>query len=179
MRTFLLLILGFLFLTGCGGTRSANPSQASVTTVYIVRHGEKDPTPNLPDPTLTPAGEQRAVALRELLESRPITAIFTTDTRRTRSTVAPLATALRLPPIVYSARNQRGLAEQIRQEYAGKTVVVVGHSNTILPLLDELQVTRPFQEIADSEYDYLFEVKLPRTGAPGTVAVQHYGAGAK
>ncbi|MBC6609633.1 histidine phosphatase family protein [Hymenobacter sp. BT507] len=179
MRTILLLFFSLLLLAGCGGTHSANPGMASVTTVYIVRHAEKDPTPNLPDPALTPAGEQRAVDLRELLEHRPITAIFTTDTRRTRGTVAPLATALRLPPIVYSARNQRGLAEQIRQEYAGKTVVVVGHSNTLLPLLDELQVTRPFQEIADNEYDYLFEVKLPRAGGPGTVAVRHYGAGAK
>lgn len=179
MRPILLLFFSFLLLTGCGGTRSANPGTMAFTTVYLVRHAEKDPTPNLTDPALTPAGEQRALALRETLEHRSIAAIFTTDTRRTRSTAAPLATALRLPPIVYKPSNQRGLAEQIREEYAGKTVVVVGHSNTLLPLLDELNVPRPVAEIGDSEYSYLFEVKLPRASGPGTATVRHYGAVAK
>jgi len=179
MRAILLCVLSILLLAGCGGTRSANPGISAFTTVYLVRHAEKDPTPNLTDPALTPAGEQRAVKLRELLERRPIAAIFTTDTRRTRSTAAPLATALRLPPIVYNPRNQRGLAEQIREEYAGKTVVVVGHSNTLLPLLDELNVPRPVAEIGDNEYGYLFEVKLPRAGGPGTAKARHYGAAAK
>lgn len=179
MRYYLLLLSFVVLLTGCGGTRSANPGTAPGTIVYLVRHGEKDPTPDLADPSLTPAGEKRAVALRNTLDQRQIAAIFTTNTRRTRATVAPLATAVQLPPSVYDARRQRGLAEQIRREYMGKTVVVVGHSNTLLPLLDELGAPRPVAEIADDEYDYLFEVHLPRDQRPPTVTVRYYGTASR
>jgi broad specificity phosphatase PhoE len=66
------------------------------------------------------------------------------------------------------------LAERIRKEYAGKTVVVVGHSNTILPLIEELGGTPPVEEIAENEYDYLFTVRLSE-GAMPTVDVRGYG----
>lgn len=175
MRSILLLLLSCWLLTSCGNSRSANPGTAPFTTVYVVRHAEKDPTPGLQDPPLTPAGEKRAVALRETLEKRRIVAIFTTNTARTRATIAPLATALKLPPIVYDAKKQQGVADQIKDEYRGKAVVVVGHSNTVLPLLEALGATPPVGQINDDEYSYLFEVKLPvGSGAP-TVTTRHYG----
>jgi len=174
MRAILLLSLSLFLLTNCGGSRSANPGTAAFTTVYIVRHAEKQSTPG--DPDLTPAGEKRAVALRETLEKRNIAAIFTTNTRRTRATIAPLATALKLPPIVYDAGKQLGIAEQIRDEYKGKTVVVVGHSNTVLPLMQELGAALPVAQIGDNEYSYLFVVKLPLNGGTPTATAGHYGA---
>ena len=164
-----------LLLLSCGGTRSANPGTAAFTTVYLVRHAEKDLTPGAADPDLTAAGRRRAETLRERLEADNIAAIFTTDTRRTRATIAPLATALQLPPVVYEADKHRSLATQIRKEYRGKTVVVVGHSNTLLPLLQELGATPPVAQIADDEYGYLFEVQLPLSGSPPTVTARHYG----
>ena len=172
---FLLFLVATCLLLGCGGTRSANPGTAAFTTVYLVRHAEKDLTPGAPDPDLTPAGRQRAETLRERLETDTIAAIFTTDTRRTRATIAPLATALQLPPVVYDADKHRSLAAQIRKEYRGKTVVVVGHSNTLLPLLQELGATPPVARIGDDEYGYLFEVRIPLSGRPPTVTMRHYG----
>ena len=170
-----LLFLVATCLLSCGGTRSANPGTAAFTTVYLVRHAEKDLTPGAPDPDLTAAGRQRAETLRERLEADNVAAIFTTDTRRTRATIAPLATALQLPPVVYDADKQRSLAAQICKEYRGKTVVVVGHSNTLLPLLRELGAAPPVAQIADDAYSYLFVVKLPARGGAATCAVQRYG----
>ncbi|GAA4007180.1 phosphoglycerate mutase family protein [Hymenobacter fastidiosus] len=150
-------------------------SRPKATTVYIVRHAEKDLTPGLPDPALTPAGEQRARALQKKLRRRPVAAIFTTDTKRTRTTVAPLAATLNLTPRVYDARQLPALAARIRTEYAGKTVVVIGHSNTILETAEALGAPRPVPTVADAEYSYLLEVKLAPTGT-ATAKARQYGA---
>jgi hypothetical protein len=56
----------------------------------------------------------------------------------------------------------------------GKTVVVVGHSNTLLPLIESLGGTPPVEKIADNEFDFLFTVRIVE-GALPTVAVQGYG----
>jgi broad specificity phosphatase PhoE len=148
-----------------------------VTTIYLVRHGEKDLTPGLADPPLTPAGEARAQLLAKRLARRHPAALFTTDTRRTRATLAPLAQATHLTPLVYNAQDANELAIRLYKEYAGRTVVVVGHSNTLLPLLTALGITAPMKEIKDEEFDYLFKVEL-RPGQPARLVVSRYGAAA-
>jgi probable phosphoglycerate mutase len=170
---YLLVVLVVSWLSGCA---TSKPTAAAVTTVYVVRHAEKDPTPGLPDPALTPAGQQRALDLREKLGKEPIVAIFTTNTTRTRTTVAPLAETLRLTPQVYDAKQQGALAERIRAEYAGKKVLVVGHSNTILEMAEALGAARPVATVQDNEFGYLLEVRLPAAGA-ATATARQYGAG--
>jgi hypothetical protein len=54
-------------------------------------------------------------------------------------------------------------------------VVVVGHSNTLLPLLKALGVTESVAEIKDEEYDHLFKVEL-RQGKPAVLKASRYGA---
>ena len=153
-------------------TAAARPPR---TTIYLVRHGEKDLTPGLADPPLTPAGEARAQLLAKQLAKRHPAALFTTDTRRTRATLAPLAQATGLTPEVYRAQEPAVLASHLRQDYAGKTVVVVGHSNTLLPLLTALGVAPLPGEIRDEEYNYLFKVTL-REGQPARLIMSRYGA---
>jgi len=153
-------------------TAAARPPR---TTIYLVRHGEKDLTPGLADPPLTPSGEARAQLLAKQLAKRHPAALFTTDTRRTRATLAPLAQATGLVPEVYRAQEPATLASHLRQDYAGKTVVVVGHSNTLLPLLTALGVAPLPGEIRDEEYNYLFKVTL-REGQPARLIMSRYGA---
>ena len=146
----------------------------SVTTVYLVRHAEKDSTSNPADPALSAVGRVRAQALSRLLARRHPAALFTTNTARTRATLVPLAAATKLEPQVYDAKETTALAVRLRKEYAGKAVVVVGHSNTLLPLIESLGGTPPVEEIGDNEYDYLFTVRIS-DGALPTVGVQGYG----
>ena len=176
-----LLLAGLAVLLG----HSAAPAQGtarpakvrhSMTTVYLVRHAEKDSTSNPADPTLSAAGQVRAQALRQLLVRRHPVALFTTDTKRTRLTLAPLAEAVKLVPQVYNPKEANVLASRIRQEYAGQTVVIVGHSNTLLPCIAALGGTSPVKEIGDKEYEYLFTVRIPDDSTPPTVAVRSYGA---
>jgi hypothetical protein len=146
-----------------------------VTTIYIVRHAEKDSTSNPADPTLSAVGQVRAQALRQTLERRHPAALFTTNTTRTRSTLAPLAEATKLEPQVYDPRRGRDLADLVLKNYAGKSVVVVGHSNTVLSLIDDFGAVPPLDAIADNEYDYLFTVRVA-DGLSPTVEMRGYGA---
>ncbi|NML64194.1 histidine phosphatase family protein [Hymenobacter sp. RP-2-7] len=171
MKNWLLsLALGLLPLIALAAALPAAPP----TVVYLVRHGEKDITPGLADPLLTTAGEARAQALADRLTRERPAALFTTDTRRTRATLAPLAQALHLTPLTYSAKEPAALATRIGQEYAGQTVVVVGHSNTLLPLLAALGVREAVADIPDDEYSNLYKVTL-RDGKPAKLEVSHYG----
>ena len=172
MKLTLLSFLLSLLLAALAHPAVAGPP---VTTIYLVRHAEKDPTPSAADPLLTPAGEARAQALRKKLAGKHPAALFTTDTRRTRATLAPLSVATGLTPLVYDAKKPDALAIRIYKEYAGRTVVVVGHSNTLLPLLEALGVKATMQEIKEEEFNYLFKVEL-REGQPAKLKVSKYGA---
>lgn len=171
MKTKLLPLVLTLLLLTAWRTALAGPP----TTIYLVRHAEKDLTPGLADPPLTPAGEARAQQLGRLLARRHPAALFTTDTHRTRATLAPLAQATGRPLEVYDAKDQAALAARLRRDFGGKTVVVVGHSNTLLPLLAALGVAPLPSEIRDEEYNYLFKVKL-RQGQPARLVMSRYGA---
>ena len=150
-------------------------SKPVVTTVYIVRHAEKDSTSNPADPTLSALGQVRAQALRQLLVRRQPAALFTTNTTRARATLAPLSEALKVEPQEYDPRRGRDLADRILKEYRGKTVVIVGHSNTVLSLIDDFGLVPPVDEIGENDYEYLFTVRLAEGTMP-TVDMRGYGA---
>ena len=177
---WLVPLLALLIWGGCGsaGLQRHN-ARVFDTTVFIVRHAEKDPTPGLANPLLTAAGQQRAVGLRDLLgQNIMLSAIFSTNTARTQATAQPLADQLKLPIQPYDARQLAVLAARIRREYRGRTVLVVGHSNTILETVEALGAARPVPVIGDNDYDYLLEVTIPRDSTWATTAVaHHYGSG--
>lgn len=167
-----------VFATSAAAQAPANSKTKSkplVTTIYLVRHAEKDTTISPTDPPLSAIGQVRALALRQtLLRHQPV-ALFTTDTKRTRATLAPLAEALKLEPQTYDPRRGRDLTDLITKDYAGKTVVIVGHSNNVLSLIDDFGAMLPVDEIYDYEYDYLFTVRLTE-GVQPTVDMRGYGA---
>ena len=154
------------------------PAAAQVTTVYLVRHAEKDVEP-AGDPALSAAGMARAQALADLLGEAGVSGVFVTEYARTRQTAQPLADRMGVTPEVVPAR--AGLREQaqaigqlVHGQYAGKTVLVVGHSNTI-PIIVSALSGRPTDEICDGTYATLFVVTL-REGAAPVVERRSYGA---
>lgn len=168
------LILGTAFGPKAGQRYTSAPD----TVVYIVRHAEKDLTPNLPDPALTPVGQARALALRKRLASRPrIRGVFSTNTGRTRATAQPLAERYGLPIENYDAKQLPALAERIKRDFRGQAVLIVGHSNTILETVEAFGAARPVASIGDDAYDYLLKVTIPGSAAgPATAVAEHYGA---
>jgi broad specificity phosphatase PhoE len=137
------------------GLAAAEPS-----AIYLVRHAEKTAGE---DPELTPRGVARAHAIAAILHRAGITAIFSTPTVRTRQTAAPLAQLTGLTVQMYEPGAPKALVENVRSLTGA--VVVVGHSNT-LPELVRLFGGAPGAEIADDEFDRLYQL-LP--GADGRV----------
>jgi phosphohistidine phosphatase SixA len=180
-RRRFLATLGLASLTAaaCGPSCSCDAPvpEAGTVVVYIVRHAEKQPIPeDAPEaerknPPLSQAGQLRALGLVEDIPVREIEAVYVTDTKRCRDTASAVLAVKGLGPIIYPAKDVLGLAERIRKR-RGQSVLVVGHSNTIPPLIAELGVETPVL-IPESQYGDLWVVTL--TGNEATLETRRYG----
>ncbi len=128
------------------------------------------------NPRLTEAGTERAKELARVLRSVRLTAVLTSEFERTVETARPTAEAKNLEIKRHRAREVAGLARRILKEFAGKTLLLVGHSDTIPVLLSQLGVDRAeVPKISRDEYDNLFVLFI---GKGGEVTLQRlrYGA---
>src|SRR5438045_946173 len=82
------------------------------STVFIVRHAEKADASK--DTDLSDAGRARAEALAKLLKDANITAIYTTEFKRTQQTAAPLAKDLGLTVTTLPADDSTALTAKVR-----------------------------------------------------------------
>ncbi len=129
--------------------------------VWIVRHAEKDLSdPKAQDPDLTPEGYQRAEALMKALKGQRIDSIFSTDYKRTKLTGFPLADRIGISIKTYDAAKAGLLVKSLKENATGKNIVIVGHSNTILELIEAFGAKRPIPTVTDDEYDYLFSLTI-------------------
>jgi broad specificity phosphatase PhoE len=134
---------------------------AAQQAVFVVRHGERADTAGgaapmmANDPDLSEAGKARAQSLASALKDAGITAIYTTEYKRTRQTAEPLAKALGLDVTVVPARDMSGLIEKVQG--ATGNVLVIGHSNSVGDVIAKLGAVEPVK-LEDSDYDKLFIV---------------------
>ena len=146
--------------------------------VWIVRHAEKDiSNPAERDPDLTQEGYKRAEALMKTLKSKKIDSIFSTDYKRTKLTGFPLADRIGIAIQTYDPTKATALISSLKNNAADKSVLIIGHSDTILELIEVLGVKRPVEAIADDEYDYLFSLTVK--GDKVDVKTDKYGAKSK
>ena len=180
-RTAAALLAVALAATGADAQRRQHRTAAPpATTVILVRHAEKQ-TGNMldQDPDLTPAGYRRAADLYRVLKGRHVDAIITTQLERTRETAQPTADSLHLIPVqVHVGRhpqeNADSVARLIRTRYAGKTVLVVGHTTTVNRVIAALGGPR-LGDLCESAYSGLFTLVIPVNGTP-RLEHTHYGA---
>ncbi len=141
-------------------------AQGKPTVVIIVRHADKATTP-ANDPPLTPTGVERAAALAELLKDANVGAVMHTPTTRTRETARPTAERFGLTPEIIPTGPLPVVANAVREmvlRHQGQTILVVGHSNTVMPWIAALGgPTRP--DLCDHQYDGLYTVILDGTAA--------------
>lgn len=139
-------------------------SAASTTTVFVMRHAEKAAVPG-DDPPLSPVGENRALALAEHFGRAPpglgLDCIIVSEFKRTQDTVRPLANRLGIPVIVVPAKEGATAADRALREYRGGRVLIVGHSNTVPELVEELS-GREVPEMSEAEYGVVYVVAAPR-----------------
>jgi phosphohistidine phosphatase SixA len=144
-------------------TKAQKPIFKAGTTIYLVRHAEKDTGNN---PPLTQAGFKRAGDLMRYLQSKGVSKIYSTKYKRTNQTADSLKIAQNLTAINYEADTLgNDLVEKIKANGdEGKTILVVGHSNTVPKLIRRLGVkTYTVQNLGDYEFDNIFKVVYKRS----------------
>ena len=144
----------------------------SVTVVILVRHAEKNIEPGNSNPSLSPAGQQRAQELVRVLGNADITAIYATQYLRTQQTAQPLATHLSLPVNQGDANNTPDLVRRIKSDNLGGVVFVAGHNNTVPAIIAALG-GGTFPIIPESEYDNMFVVTVYRMGKAKVVKLKY------
>ncbi|MDQ8005077.1 MAG: phosphoglycerate mutase family protein [Pedobacter sp.] len=129
--------------------------------VWIVRHAEKDTTDKKDrDPDLSSAGAERAEALKKELKGQRIDSIFSTDYKRTKLTGFPLADITGISIKTYNPAMAKDLVKSLKENALGKKILIIGHSNTVLEMIEAFGAKRPVPSIADDEYDYLFSLTV-------------------
>jgi len=130
-----------------------------VTTYYFIRHAEKlrvDKTDR--NPNLSLKGFKRAEAWKEIFSNISFDAIYSTDYTRTRLTARPTADSKNLPILIYNPRDMYSKAFQKLTK--GKTILVVGHSNTTNVFANKVIGFDKYQEIKDDNNSNLYIVTL-------------------
>ena len=130
-----------------------------VTTYYFIRHAEKlrvDKTDR--NPNLNSKGLKRAEAWKEIFSNISFDAIYSTDYTRTRLTAKPTADSKNLPILIYNPRDLYSKAFQ--NQTKGKTILVVGHSNTTNVFANKVVGFEKYQEIKDNNNSNLYIVTL-------------------
>jgi phosphohistidine phosphatase SixA len=173
----LLALLLALSCVGCATRANTGGVQnlGSARHVFLVRHTEREWEGE--DPPLTAAGQARAQALAATLRDAGVTAIITTQWRRTRDTVKPLAALLKITPEVVPVYEGKSL-EYIREvgaavrRHKDETVLVVGHI-TVTRVLTALGGP-DLPTICENVFSDLF-LYTPAAGEEGLIRLR-YGA---
>jgi broad specificity phosphatase PhoE len=143
------------------------------TVVVVARHADRLPGQKTDE--LSAAGVARSRELARVLEKAGVSVIIHSDTRRAAQTAAPLAEALGISPIVMPAKDYAAIAGEARR-HPGATVLIVGHSNTVPPIIAALGGPQ-LPDLGDAEFDDLAVLSLCRCGwRPSRLLGLQYGA---
>ena len=132
-------------------TVSNSKAQTTSTRIFIVRHADRETFDDL-----NAAGIVRATELKRTLLNTGIDSIFSTKFVRTKKTVTPLVNAIGQQVILYDSNPQ--LLKRILSNSIKKTLLVVGHSNTVPQLIALCGCKPPYDNIPDTQFDNLFLV---------------------
>jgi broad specificity phosphatase PhoE len=128
----------------------------SKTKIYLVRHAEKQ---SGNDPVLTENGNKRAGALLLALKNKGVRHIYVTQFKRTQMTGDSLRIQLGIDTVQYKAdtTGEDVLNKILAHNDAGKTILIIGHSNTIPKIIKQLGAA-DFEpaNIPDAEFDNLY-----------------------
>lgn len=136
-------------------------AQQEVTTYYFIRHAEKvraDQTNKNPD--LNAEGLKRAKKWREVFSNVQFDAVYSTDYNRTKQTAKPIADVRNLPVLLYNPRKMYD--DAFKSNTKGKTVLVVGHSNTTPAFVNTILGKQKYPQINDRNNANLYIVTVTK-----------------
>lgn len=164
MTKFLFLISFLLVATGAS-------ISAQDKLIILVRHAEKADEMSQ-DPELSEAGRQRAERLKTIAGKYRPGAFYSTDFKRTRDTLAPLAAKRDKQLKIYDPRKPQDLFDAILKSDI-KRHIVAGHSNTVPGLANVITKKDLFKNLQDTEYTVIWKIRI-RNGKVHSVELLDY-----
>ena len=157
------ILLLFIVLISCTSNTKKEVIENTTTTYYLIRHSEKvrNDTANK-NPNLNEKGFERAEKWAAYFKNIPLDAVYSTNYNRTMQTSKPTADSKKLAIINYNPRNMYDSIFQ--KNTAGKTVLVVGHSNTTPAFVNKILGEKKYKDIDDSDNSCLFKVTITKDG---------------
>jgi broad specificity phosphatase PhoE len=140
------------------------------TTVILIRHADRTSS-TTSDPPLNTKGKARAQELIHVLGQSGIEAIYHSHFTRAKQTAQPLAA--HLPGIATKQIDEAlEIKNDILANHVGKAVLVIGHSDTVPDLINQLSEGH-MPVIHDSEFDNLFIVTVLGTGKASVTSLKY------
>ena len=127
-----------------------------VTTYYLIRHAEKDLS-DKSNPHLTEVGKVRAQAWKIIFKEVTFDKIYSTAYHRTLETAAPTAEDHQLNVEDYDPTNL--YSPNFKKATQGKTILVVGHSNTTPYLANKILGLKNYADIDERIHGNLYIIQ--------------------
>lgn len=161
MKISTLLVTIILF--SCNSFTSKEDN-SEITTYYFIRHAEKaTDDPSNRDPDLTEAGIKRSQNWAKVFEDISFDLIYSSDFKRTRATAQIIADSQSKKVSFYNASKLND--EDFQEKTTGKTVLVVGHSNTNPEFINYILQEEKYSNIDESEYGSLYIITVMPDGS--------------
>ena len=125
-------------------------SQNEITKIIIVRHAEKE-NDGTKNPSLSEIGKLRAEKLNKMFADVKFDKLFSTPYSRTKETLQPISTNRNLEITDYNP-SDKNFGKYLVANQNGKTILVVGHSNTCPDLVNILINKSKYQSLDETEY---------------------------
>lgn len=146
-----LVVLAFSLLSAC--------TSVEKTTYYLIRHAEKDRTDQTnSNPNLNEKGLERAKKWASYFKSIHLDAVYATNYKRTQQTAKPTAESKKIEIVSYDPRNMYDSIFQANTK--GKTVLVVGHSNTTPVFVNKILGEKKYKDMDDHDNASLYIVTI-------------------
>ena len=145
-------LLVFLFLFGF----QIHFGQNKTTQYYFIRHAEKADSSKNPD--LSEKGLERAKEWQMLFSELSFDAIYSTDFNRTIQTIKPISVKQNTNFSLYNPKTID--IEAFKKETFGKTILIVGHSNTIPNMVNQIIKENKYSDIEENQFGNLYIVTI-------------------
>ena len=131
-------------------------SQNTITQYYFIRHAEKADSSKNPD--LSEKGIERAQQWKALFSEINFDSVYSTDFNRTLQTIQPIVAGNNQLLKIYNPKMID--VELFKKETHGKTILIVGHSNTVPNMVNQIIKENKYVDIAENQFGNLYIITL-------------------
>ena len=135
-------------------------SSSNTTQIFILRHTEK--ADDSEDPDLSVQGIERAKYWKKVLQHTEIDHVYTTDFKRNIETALLISDNNSVKPELYYPMSFD--VQKFLKLIKGKTVLIIGHSNTIPDMVNRLINENKYPPMSHTNYNILYLVTINENG---------------